>query len=116
MNEKASRRASKHVCYAKESGCRDPTSRRPATRAVVEESILPGGGVALLRSIKAIEKIRTYNDDQETGVDILRKAQSWPARQIALNAGDDGSVVVGKILDKEGTPTATTPRAASMAT
>jgi chaperonin GroEL len=57
--------------------------------------------VALLRSIKAIEKIRTQNDDQKTGVDIVRKALSWPCRQIAFNAGDDGSVVVGKILDKE---------------
>jgi chaperonin GroEL len=72
-----------------------------ATRAAVEEGILPGGGVALLRSIKAIEKIRTTNDDQKTGVDIVRKALSWPARQIALNAGEDGSVVVGKILDKD---------------
>ncbi len=72
-----------------------------ATRAAVEEGILPGGGVALLRAIKAIEKIRTQNDDQKTGVDIVRKALSWPARQIALNAGEDGSVVVGKILDKE---------------
>jgi chaperonin GroEL len=72
-----------------------------ATRAAVEEGILPGGGVALLRSIKAIEKIRTANDDQKTGVDIVRKALSYPARQIAFNAGEDGSVVVGKILDKE---------------
>ncbi len=72
-----------------------------ATRAAVEEGVLPGGGVALLRSIKAIEKIRTQNEDQKTGVDIVRKALSWPTRQIALNAGDDGSVVVGKILDKE---------------
>ncbi len=72
-----------------------------ATRAAVEEGILPGGGVALLRAVKAIEKIRTGNDDQKTGVDIVRKALSWPARQIALNAGEDGSVVVGKILDKE---------------
>jgi chaperonin GroEL len=72
-----------------------------ATRAAVEEGILPGGGVALLRAIKAIEKIRTANGDQKTGVDIVRKALSWPARQIALNAGEDGSVVVGKILDKE---------------
>jgi chaperonin GroEL len=72
-----------------------------ATRAAVEEGILPGGGVALLRSIKAIEKIRTANGDQKTGVDIVRKALSWPARQIAFNAGEDGSVVVGKILDKE---------------
>jgi chaperonin GroEL len=72
-----------------------------ATRAAVEEGVLPGGGVALLRSIKAIEKIRTQNEDQKTGVDIVRKALSWPTRQIALNAGDDGSVVVGKILDKD---------------
>jgi chaperonin GroEL len=72
-----------------------------ATRAAVEEGVLPGGGVALLRSIKAIEKIRTANDDQKTGVDIVRKALSYPARQIAFNAGEDGSVVVGKILDKE---------------
>jgi chaperonin GroEL len=72
-----------------------------ATRAAVEEGILPGGGVALLRAIKAIEKIRTQNDDQKTGVDIVRKALSWPARQIAFNAGEDGSVVVGKILDKD---------------
>jgi chaperonin GroEL len=72
-----------------------------ATRAAVEEGILPGGGVALLRSIKAIEKIRTANDDQKTGVDIVRKALSWPCRQIAFNAGEDGSVVVGKILDKD---------------
>ena len=72
-----------------------------ATRAAVEEGVLPGGGVALLRSMKAIEKIKVANDDQKTGVDIVRKALSWPARQIALNAGEDGSVVVGKILDKE---------------
>jgi chaperonin GroEL len=72
-----------------------------ATRAAVEEGVLPGGGVALLRSIKAIQKLRVANDDQKTGVDIVRKALSWPARQIALNAGEDGSVVVGKILDKE---------------
>jgi chaperonin GroEL len=72
-----------------------------ATRAAVEEGVLPGGGVALLRSIKAIEKIRTQNDDQKTGVDIVRKSLSWPCRQIAFNAGDDGSVVVGKILDKD---------------
>jgi chaperonin GroEL len=72
-----------------------------ATRAAVEEGILPGGGVALLRAIKAIEKIRTANDDQKHGIEIVRKALSWPARQIAINSGEDGSVVVGKILDKE---------------
>src|SRR6201998_4556916 len=72
-----------------------------ATRAAVEEGILPGGGVALLRAMKAIEKVRGHNDDQKTGVEIVRKALSWPARQIAINAGEDGSVVVGKILDKD---------------
>src|SRR6266436_1809932 len=59
------------------------------------------GGVALLRAIKAIERIRASNDDQKHGVEIVRKALSWPARQIAINSGEDGSVVVGKILDKE---------------
>jgi len=72
-----------------------------ATRAAVEEGILPGGGVALLRASEAIKKLRTQNDDQKTGVEIVRRALSWPARQIALNAGEDGSVIVGKILDKD---------------
>jgi chaperonin GroEL len=70
------------------------------TRAAVEEGILPGGGVALLRAGAAL-KVRTQNDDQKTGVEIVRKALSWPARQIAINSGEDGSVVVGKILEKE---------------
>jgi chaperonin GroEL len=72
-----------------------------ATRAAVEEGILPGGGVALLRSIKALEKIKTTNEDQKHGVEIVKKALSWPARQIAINAGEDGSVVVGKVLEKD---------------
>jgi chaperonin GroEL len=72
-----------------------------ATRAAVEEGILPGGGVALLRASEALKKIRTHNDDQKTGVEIVRKALSWPARQIALNAGEDGSVIAGKILEKD---------------
>src|SRR6184192_962749 len=72
-----------------------------ATRAAVEEGILPGGGVALLRATEAIRKIRTHNDDQKTGVEIVRKAISWPARQIAINSGEDGSIVVGKILEKD---------------
>ncbi len=72
-----------------------------ATRAAVEEGILPGGGVALLRAAEALKKLRTGNDDQKTGVEIVRKALSWPARQIAINAGDDGSIVVGKILEKD---------------
>src|SRR6202046_4115948 len=72
-----------------------------ATRAAVEEGILPGGGVALLRAAEALKRVRTSNEDQKHGVDIVRKALSWPARQIALNAGEDGSVVVGKILEKD---------------
>jgi chaperonin GroEL len=72
-----------------------------ATRAAVEEGILPGGGVALLRAGEGLRKLRTHNDDQKTGVEIVRKALSWPARQIALNAGEDGSIVVGKILEKD---------------
>jgi chaperonin GroEL len=72
-----------------------------ATRAAVEEGILPGGGVALLRASEVLKKVRTHNDDQKTGVDIVRKALSWPARQIAINAGEDGSVIVGKILEKD---------------
>src|ERR1700675_4024584 len=72
-----------------------------ATRAAVEEGILPGGGVALLRAGEVLKKVRTQNDDQKTGVDIVRKALSWPARQIVINAGEDGSVIVGKILEKD---------------
>jgi chaperonin GroEL len=72
-----------------------------ATRAAVEEGILPGGGVALLRAGETLKKVRTDNDDQKAGVAIVRKALSWPARQIALNAGEDGSVIVGKILEKD---------------
>jgi chaperonin GroEL len=72
-----------------------------ATRAAVEEGILPGGGVALLRASEVLKKVRTQNDDQKTGVEIVRKALSWPARQIAINAGEDGSLIVGKILEKD---------------
>jgi chaperonin GroEL len=72
-----------------------------ATRAAVEEGILPGGGVALLRSVKTLEKLEVGNDDQRHGIEIVRKAITWPARQIAINAGDDGSVVVGKILETD---------------
>jgi len=72
-----------------------------ATRAAVEEGILPGGGVALLRAAEALKRIKTENEDQRHGVEIVRKAISWPARQIAINSGEDGSVVVGKILEKD---------------
>jgi chaperonin GroEL len=72
-----------------------------ATRAAVEEGILPGGGVALLRATEALKRVKVANEDQKHGVDIVRKAIQAPARQIATNAGEDGSVVVGKILEKD---------------
>jgi chaperonin GroEL len=72
-----------------------------ATRAAVEEGVLPGGGVALLRSVKALARLKPENDDMRTGVEIVKKAIQAPARQIALNAGEDGSVIVGKILEKD---------------
>jgi len=72
-----------------------------ATRAAVEEGILPGGGVALLRATKALDKVRTANDDQRAGVDIVRRAIQVPTRQIALNAGEDGSLIVGRLLEKD---------------
>jgi chaperonin GroEL len=70
-----------------------------ATRAAVEEGISPGGGVALLRAIPALDAIKVENPDQKTGVDIVRKAIQAPARQIVDNAGADGAVVVGKLLE-----------------
>jgi chaperonin GroEL len=72
-----------------------------ATRAAVEEGILPGGGVALLRATKALDRVRTANDDQRAGVEIVRRAIQVPARQIAINAGEDGSLIVGKLLEKD---------------
>jgi chaperonin GroEL len=72
-----------------------------ATRAAVEEGILPGGGVALLRAGKAFDRLKPGNDDQRHGIEIVRRSLSWPARQIAINAGEDGSIVVGKILEKD---------------
>ncbi len=72
-----------------------------ATRAAVEEGIVPGGGVALLYAIKALSKVQPANDDQRVGVEIVRKAIQVPARQIAENAGTDGSIVVGKLLESK---------------
>jgi chaperonin GroEL len=72
-----------------------------ATRAAVEEGIVPGGGVALIRSLAALQKLNTANEDQKVGVNIVRRALQAPARQIAENAGEDGAVVVGKIVDKD---------------
>ena len=73
-----------------------------ATRAAVEEGIVPGGGVTLLYAAKAIDRLSPENSDQKVGIDIVRKALRAPARQIAENAGADGSVVVGKLLDSKG--------------
>ena len=71
-----------------------------ATRAAVEEGVLPGGGVALLRAVKALENLQTANPDQRVGVDIVRRAIEAPVRQIAENAGAEGSVIVGKLREK----------------
>jgi chaperonin GroEL len=72
-----------------------------ATRAAVEEGIVPGGGVALLRASKALDGLRGSNDDQKVGIGVVRRALQVPARQIVLNAGEDGSIVVGKILEND---------------
>jgi chaperonin GroEL len=72
-----------------------------ATRAAVEEGILPGGGVALLRAVKGLDGLKPSNPDQKAGVDIVRRAIQVPARQIVLNAGEDGSLVVGKLLEND---------------
>ena len=70
-----------------------------ATRAAVEEGILPGGGIALLRALKSLEGLKAANDDQQSGIDIVRRALRAPARQIAENAGEDGAYIVGKLLE-----------------
>ena len=71
-----------------------------ATRAAVEEGVVPGGGVALLYAAKALDGVKPENDDQKVGVDIVRRALKMPVRQIVENAGEDGAVVVGKLLDQ----------------
>jgi chaperonin GroEL len=73
-----------------------------ATSAAVEEGIVPGGGVALLYASKTLDKLETENDDQRVGIDIVRRAITAPTRQIVENAGDDGSVVAGKLLEGKG--------------
>jgi chaperonin GroEL len=72
-----------------------------ATRAAVEEGIVPGGGVALARASLILAKVKADNDDQRVGIDIIRKAIQVPLRQIAENAGEDGAVISGKVLDKD---------------
>jgi chaperonin GroEL len=70
-----------------------------ATRAAVEEGVVPGGGVALLYGARVLAKLHSANNDQKVGIDIVRRALSYPARLIAENAGEDGSVVIGKLLE-----------------
>ncbi|QQP91984.1 chaperonin GroEL [Skermanella sp. TT6] len=70
-----------------------------ATRAAVEEGVVSGGGAALLYALKSLDSVQTSNDDQRVGVEIIRRALKAPARQIADNAGADGAVVVGKLLE-----------------
>ena len=72
-----------------------------ATRAAVEEGIVPGGGVALARASLILAKLNAENDDQRVGIEIVRKAAQMPLRQIAENAGEDGAVISGKVLDKD---------------
>ena len=74
-----------------------------STRAAVEEGIVPGGGTALLYAIRALDKLKVEDSDQRVGVDIVRKALQVPLRQIAENAGFDGAVVAGKLLEKRDT-------------
>ncbi|WEX74266.1 chaperonin GroEL [Sinorhizobium numidicum] len=70
-----------------------------ATRAAVEEGVLPGGGVALLRAVKALDRVQTDNVDQRHGVEMVRRALEAPVRQIAENAGAEGSIIVGKLRE-----------------
>jgi chaperonin GroEL len=74
-----------------------------ATRAAVEEGIVPGGGTALVKAIAGLDSIKGENEDQNVGVNIVRRALQAPARQIANNAGADGSVIVGKLLEEKST-------------
>jgi chaperonin GroEL len=74
-----------------------------ATRAAVEEGIVAGGGLALLNAAKALNKVQPEDNDQKVGVDIVRRALQTPVRQISENAGVEGSIVVGKLIDAKGT-------------
>ena len=76
-----------------------------ATRAAVEEGIVPGGGTALIYATKCLKKVEPANDDQRVGIEIVRKALQTPVRQIAENAGESGAVVAGKLLESKGSTT-----------
>ena len=70
-----------------------------ATRAAVQEGIVPGGGSALVKAIPSLDGLKPANSDQEVGINIIRQAIQAPARQISMNAGDEGAVVVGKLME-----------------
>ena len=72
------------------------------TRAAVEEGVVPGGGSALIRCLESVEKLKGDNDDQNVGINIVRKAFEAPLRQIAANAGEESSVIVANVIDGEG--------------
>jgi chaperonin GroEL len=74
-----------------------------ATRAAVEEGILPGGGVALIRASKALDKVKPANEDEKTGIDIVRRAVEAPIKQIASNSGVDGAIVIDKVRESKDT-------------
>jgi chaperonin GroEL len=74
-----------------------------ATRAAVEEGILPGGGVALIRASKVLDKVKSANEDEKTGIDIVRRAVEAPIKQIATNSGIDGAIVIDKVRDAKDT-------------
>jgi chaperonin GroEL len=73
-----------------------------ATRAAVEEGVVPGGGVALVRCLDAVQKVKGENSEQDTGIRIVRRALEEPLRQIVINAGEDGSVVLNKVKENTG--------------
>jgi chaperonin GroEL len=73
-----------------------------ATRAAVEEGIIPGGGIAFIRAIKDLEKVKGANEDEQTGIEIVKRALEEPLRQIVVNAGLEGSVIVHKVMDGKG--------------
>jgi chaperonin GroEL len=73
-----------------------------ATRAAVEEGVVAGGGVALVRALAAVSKVKGANDDQQHGIEIARRSMEAPLREIVSNAGDDASVVLNKVRDGKG--------------
>jgi chaperonin GroEL len=95
-----------HVGAATESEMKEKKARVEdalhATRAAVEEGIVPGGGVALLRTIAAIEAVKGANDDEQIGVDIIKRAVESPLRSLAANAGVEGSVIVQEVKKRKG--------------